>query len=192
MWIIQGERTATMKLIRLVAVTAVLMIAGACGSNPPPAPRPTAPASPPQAASSDVPQRYAALRDTTVCVVDRTTTRGLRDLQAKRSADGGVVVLIDERIRPIEEVHPVNIIAGYAGEETWYTGNQAITFQGRPYLKYRGERRVPIEQLRELGEFQGIPLYAAPADTVRPQAVYVPVRVGCIFTPYFREDLYPR
>jgi hypothetical protein len=173
-----------MNALRLAVATALVTLAGACGSNPPPAPAPTAPSGP------SVAQQYAALPDTVVCVVDRTTERGLRDLQGKRAANGSVVLLVDNQMHALDEIHPVGVAAGYAGQESWFTQGQAITLQGRSYMKYRGERRVPLTQLRRVGDYQGIPLYSAPADSVRPQAVYVPARVGCIFNAYVREDLY--
>ena len=171
-----------MNLIRLAIGTAFITLATACGRTPPPA------ASPPPSGPS-VSQQYAALPDTAVCVVDRTTERGLRDLQAKQAANGSVVLLVDNRIQNLESIHPVGVTAGYAGQEVWYTRGQPVTLQGRSYVKFGGERRVPLDQLRRVGDYQGIPLYSAPADTLRPQAVYVPVRVGCIFTAYVREDL---
>ena len=175
-----------MNPVRLAVATALVTLAGACGSNPPPqvVVPPAAPAGP------SVAQQYATLPDTVVCVVDRTTDRGLRDLQAKRAANGSVVLLVDNQVQPLDVIHPVGVTAGYAGQEIWFAQGQAITLQGRSYMKYRGERRVPLTQLRRVGDYQGIPLYSAPADSVRPQAVYVPVRVGCIFSAYVREDLY--
>lgn len=174
-----------MNVLRLAAVTATILAAGACGSNPQPA------AAPPPSAPSGVERQYAALPDTTVCVVDRTTERGLRDLGAKRSASGGVVLLVENQIRPIEELHPTSLIAGYAGGESWFTRGQNLTVASRAYVKYRGERRVPLDQLRRLGEYQGIPIFGPPGETAAaPQAIYVPVRVGCIFQAYLREDVY--
>ena len=170
--------------VRLAVVTALATLA-ACGRPAPTVAPAPAPPPPPSAA-----QQYAALPDTVICVVDRTTDRGLRDLQAKRAANGSVVLLVDNTIRSIDEIHPVGVTAGYAGQEVWFTGGQPVTLQGRSYVKYGGERRVPLNQLRRVGDFQGVPLYGAPADSVRPQAVYVPVRVGCIFSAYVREDLY--
>jgi len=176
-----------MNPVRLAVATALVTLAGACASSPPPAPAP-----PPAPSAPPVAQQYAALPDTTVCVVDRTTDRGLRDLQAKRAANGGVILLVDNQMRPLDEIHPVGVAAGYAGQEIWFTRGQPVTLQSRSYMKYRGERRIPLNQLRRVGDFQGIPLYSAPTDSVRPQAVYVPVRVGCIFNAYVREDLYQR
>src|SRR5690606_20532508 len=106
---------------------------------PQPAP---APAAPPDEAA-----RYAAFPDTLVCVVDRTVDRGLRDLPAKKG-DGEVVLLVGGEIRPLAELHPVNLIAGYAGREPWFTDNHPIAVEGQRYRKYGGERRVPIESLR--------------------------------------------
>ena len=177
-----------MNALRLAALTATILAATACGGRAVPLP---APSPAPGPAPSGATQRYAALPDTTVCVVDRTTDRGLRDLPAKRSENGSVVVLINDQIRPLEEVHPTNLIAGYAGQEPWFTRGQNVSVQSRAYIKYRGERRVPLDQLRRLGEYQGIPLFGPPAETAAaPQAIYVPVRVGCIFQAYLREDVY--
>ena len=169
---------------RLAVATALIAMAAACGRNPAPPPAPSAPARP------SIPQQYATLPDTVVCVVDRTTDRGLRELQAKRAANGGVVLLVDNQISALEQIHSVGVAAGYAGNEVWYTRSAPITLQSRNYIRYGGERRVPLNQLRQVGAYQGIPLFSAPADSVRPQAVYVPVRVGCIFSAYVREDLY--
>src|SRR5215213_3837537 len=77
----------SMNHVRLAVVTALATLAGACGRpTPPPAPAPVPPAPPPAV------MQYAALPDTVICVVDRTTDRGLRDLQAKRGPNGGVVL----------------------------------------------------------------------------------------------------
>jgi hypothetical protein len=178
----------TMKAIRIAAAAALVTAVAACGAPPatvtPPASAPPPPAGPTAAA------RYATLPDTTVCVVDRTTTRGLRDLPAKRAQTGGAVVLVGGEIQPIETLHPTNVIAGYGGQETWFQGGQALTVQNRNYVRYGGERRIPLEQVTRVGEFQGIPVFASPTDPTPPPAVYVPVRVGCIFQAYVRQELY--
>lgn len=180
-----------MKSVRLAAASALIVLAGACTRNPPPRPPAPAPAPPParSAAAPSAADRYATLPDTTVCVVDRTSDRGLRDLAAKKS-EGKVVLLVDNQIKPLEEVHPVNVLAGYAGAETWFTRGQPITFMRRQYMKYGGERRVPSTMVKRVGDNQGVPLFAAPTDPATPPAVYVPVRPGCIFQAYVRDDLY--
>ena len=171
------------KHIRLAAFVALALVGSACGRGPAPQSTPVPPTGPRPA------DAYAALADTVVCVVDRTTERGLRDLSAKKQ-NGRVALLVDGEIRSLEELHPVNLIAGYAGQEPWFTRGQPLTFQRRQYMKYRGERRVPIEMLKRVGEHQGIPLFAAPTDTMPPPAVYIPIRSGCIFQPYLRDDVF--
>lgn len=162
---------------RWAVLLSACALAGACSRTPAP-----------NAAPSSEAARYAALPDTLVCVVDRTTERGLRNLTAKRAPDGEALVLISGSPRPLSELHPVGIVAGYAGRERWYTGNEPITVQGRRYTKVQGDRRIPLESLRMGGEFRAIPLYVDPADTQPPRAVYAPVRPGCVFQAYVRED----
>jgi hypothetical protein len=177
-----------MNALRIAVTAVVVTLVSGCGAAPPPVPPPSpgpaAPAAPSAAA------RYAALPDTTVCVVDRTTSRGLRDLPAKRSEAGGAVVLMGGEIQPIEVLHPTNVIAGYAGQETWFTRGQSVTVQNRAFVRHGGERRVPLDQLTRVGEFQGIPVYASPTDPSPPPALYVPIRVGCIFQAYVRQELF--
>lgn len=167
--------------IRVAAVAALGLAMGACAGNRPP--EPAAPTEPSAA------ERYEALPDTSVCVVDRTTSRGLRNLAAKREADGRVVLLVSGKMRSLEDLHPVGVVAGYAGRESWVAGSEPIPVQGRRYVRVGGERRVPIEALQQLGEHQAIPVFSDPKDTTPPRAVYVPLRPGCVFQAFVREDL---
>jgi hypothetical protein len=138
-----------------------------------------------------VPADYAVLPDTVVCVVDRSATRGLREIRAKVGASG-VVVLQEGEVRPLESVHPVNLIAGYAGREPWLTRGDPITVGGRRFIRTGGERRIGLELLRREGEFQGILLFAGSEDPSPPDALYVPTAPGCIFQAFVREDLLRR
>jgi hypothetical protein len=63
-----------------------------------------------------------------------------------------------------------------------------VTHAGRRYVRTGGERRVPINLLRRVGDHQGVPLFASP-DEPTPEAVYVPLRPGCVFQAYVRSDL---
>ena len=133
--------------------------------------------------------RYASLPDATVCVVDRTTRRGLRELRAKQDPDGTLLLRVADEVLTLEQIHPVGIVAGYAGAEPWYRSDEPITLQGSRYRKVEAERRIPMEQLEQAAEHRAIPVFAAPGDAPPPEAVYVPVRPGCIFQAYVREDL---
>lgn len=132
---------------------------------------------------------YASLPDTLVCVVDRTTDRGLRELPAKRTPEGTALLLVDGRTQPLESVHPVSLIAGYGGREGWYSAGEPVELRGQRFVRVESERSIPPDLLRRTGEYRGIPLFADPGDEPPPEAVYLPVRPGCIFQAYVREDL---
>jgi hypothetical protein len=137
------------------------------------------------------PADYLALRDTTVCVVDRTAPAGLRGLDAKVRG-GDVVVFADGVVRTLEQMHPVNVIAGYAGREGWLTRGEVISQDGRRFARVGGERRIGMDLIRRAGEHQGILLFAGRDDTPPLDALYVPTAPGCIFQGYVREDLIRR
>lgn len=134
---------------------------------------------------------YAALPDTTVCVLDRSSSRGLREIQAK-SGSSGVLLLQNGEIRSLESVHPVNLIAGYAGREAWLTRGDPITLSGRRFVSTGGERRIAIDLLRREGEYQGILLFVGADEPPPATALYVPTAPGCIFQAFVREDLLRR
>jgi hypothetical protein len=168
---------------RILLAVAATALVGACASNAPVAVQPE-PAQPPSAA-----ERYATLPDTSVCVVDRTTRRGLRPLAAKVDPDGKVVVLVAERVLGLDELHPVEAAAGYAANEHWVTVGEPINLLDRRYEKVGPERLIPLEQLERAGEFRAIPVFADPSDPAPPRAVYLPMRPGCVFQAYVRSDL---
>ena len=139
--------------------------------------------------SARPPAEYTALPDTTVCVVDRASDQGLRDLQAKRDAGGSAVLWTGGAVQPLERIHAVSLVAGYGGSEPWFTRGEPIAFRGSRFTKVESGRRIPLEALARIGEHQGILLFADPKDDPPPEAIYVPVRPGCIFQAYVREDL---
>ncbi|MQA90204.1 MAG: hypothetical protein GEU90_08215 [Gemmatimonas sp.] len=164
-----------MPLPRVSFVALLAMMATGCG--PTPVPQPT-PAPPPE---------YVAMPDTLVCVVDRATPVGLTHLPAKVGSQG-IVVYSEGAIRPLEEIHPVNMIAGYAGQEEWVARGDPIPFSNARYVRIGGERRVDLDLLARVGEHLGILLFAGREDPAT-EALYIPTTPGCIFQAYVREDL---
>jgi hypothetical protein len=154
----------------------VLIVVAGCSSPPSAGPQP------------DIPPAYAALPDSLVCVVDRAMPLGLRELPAKVQGDE-IVVLEDGQITPLEDVHPVNVIAGYAGRESWLTRGEPISFSGASFVRTGGERRVRATLLQRVGEHRGILLFAGAEDTPPVDALYVPTAPGCVFQPFVRQDL---
>jgi hypothetical protein len=162
-----------------ILIIGLFGVAGACTVPPPAVPAPS------------LPPEYVALPDTLVCVVDRATDSGLSELPAKID-DGEVVVFADGGVSPLEDVHPVSMIAGYAGREGWLTRGDPVAFSGGRYVRTGGERRIGIELMGRVGEHQGILLFAGLEDTPPADALYVPTSPGCIFQAYVREDLIQR
>lgn len=162
-----------------LAIICAVALAG-CGRRQPPGAMP------------DAGSAFEALPDTLICVVDRTTDRGLRNLQAKRGAAGEVLLWIDGEVQTLEQAHPVGLVAGYAAREPWVTAGEEIRVQNRRYVAVPGERRVGLDKLQQAGEYRAIPVFADPADEPPADAVYLPSRPGCVFLAYVREDLMRR
>jgi len=166
--------------LRLELLACIAILGSGCVANPPRAPE-----------GPTVPPEYSALPDALVCVIDRSAPLGLREVPAK--VRGGSIVLLDgEVIRPLEEVHPVNVIAGYAGEEEWLRRGDPVTHAGARFSRTGGERRIALDLLRRAGEFQGFLLFSGQDDAAEPTALYVPTAPGCIFQAYVRDDLIRR
>lgn len=134
------------------------------------------------------PSEWASLPDTLACVVDRSAEHGLREIPAKTRGEE-IVLLQNGSIQSLEVVHPVNVIAGYAGSEGWLTRGDPITVRGSRYVRTGGERRVGADLLTRSGEHQGILLFSGRDDSDPVDALYIPTAPGCIFQAYVREDL---
>ena len=101
-------------------------------------------------------------------------------------AGSGLVLLSDGQIQPLSSVHPVNVIAGYAGQEPWLIRGDPISFQGsrtggnRAPARRRRRRDVPTRTQRRLAEI----CRAAPSRpfTKREPMPYDPVRTPLIST----------
>lgn len=161
---------------RSLCLAVVLMVLGGCGSSPARGPQP------------NVPPAYAALPDSLVCVVDRAMPLGLRELPAKVQGEQ-IVILQDGQITPLEAVHRVTVIAGYAGQEDWLRRGEPIPFAGTTFARTGGERRVRATLLQRVGEYRGILLFAGAEDAPPIDALYVPTAPGCVFQPFVRQDL---
>jgi hypothetical protein len=163
---------------RKLLLLALALPLAACGGAPPSSgPAPT-----------NASAEYAALPDSVVCIIDRTSPAGLTELPAK-VGPSGPVVLENGQIRSLETIHPINVIAGYAGREGWLTRGDPIVYSQRRYVRTGGERRVASNLLIRAGEHMGILLFAGGDDDSPFDALYVPTAPGCIFQAYVREDL---
>jgi hypothetical protein len=73
---------------------------------------------------------------------------------------------------------------GYAEGATWFIRNEPIALAGRRFEKYGMIRVIGPADVAPVGEYQGVTVFAEPANAARPSIVYLPVRRGCEFQPY--------
>ncbi|HUP01056.1 MAG TPA: outer membrane beta-barrel protein [Gemmatimonadota bacterium] len=89
-------------------------------------------------------------------------------------------VQVDETGCPLEEV----VEAACLETQDWYTGDATINFDGRNWVKFGATQTAAMDQLTQVGEYQGVPIYVgrnaqrpyrevwlplcSPADTYQP------------------------
>jgi hypothetical protein len=84
---------------------------------------------------------------------------------------------------------------GYAAGATWYINNEPITIDGHRYLKLGLPRVLGVTDVTASGTYQGVPVFVengAATTGNGPDIVYLPVRPGCEFQPYQREQIIKR
>ncbi len=119
-------------------------------------------------------ERTAAQADAvTTCVANGS------ELASLRLAAGDTAAFLDS----LRRAHPVPG-PGYAAEQPWFTSNETISFRGWRLNKYGLSRVIEPHQLRRVGDYQGVGVYAAATEWWRVEVVYLPVRAGCEFQPY--------
>jgi hypothetical protein len=74
--------------------------------------------------------------------------------------------------------------AEYAGDTEWYRRNEPILFRGIRHIKYGLPLPLSAAELVGVGEYRGVPLFAAAEDPSIRSFIYIPERPGCIFQRY--------
>jgi hypothetical protein len=87
--------------------------------------------------------------------------------------------------RPFSEVYPAT--GGYAAGAMWYINNEAITVNGRRYVKYGLPRVLGIREVARGGEYRGVTMFQEAGGETSWLVLYAPVRSGCEFQPYVSE-----
>jgi hypothetical protein len=101
------------------------------------------------------------------------------ELASFRLAAGDTAAFQDS----VRRAHPVPG-PGYAGEQPWFTGKETISFRGWGLTQFGLPRFIEPHQLRRVGEYRGIGVYAAYYEWWRVEFVYLPLRAGCEFQIY--------
>lgn len=104
--------------------------------------------------------------------------------QVHISANGDT--LIGERRIPLSELRPaVSFSGSYAGDMDWYRRGDVVRLDGRPYRKLGVERSRVCDELKLVGEYTGVPVFA---EVTAPQTlpmIVIPVRPG-MYQDYLR------
>ena len=96
----------------------------------------------------------------------------------------GDTLVGDARV-PIATLRPgVDFAGRYAGSASWLTGGRPFRFENREYRKGAGDPiKLSCDDIKQVGEHNGVPLFAMFDATSPVEVVYVPVRPGA-FMPY--------
>ncbi len=145
--------------------------------TPRPAPEPLPPPPPVAVVEEPTPPAPApAGEEIQVCVIRDGALAGVTVVRDPVSGD----TTVDGA--PFARVFPDS---GLAGDAPWYAADEPITFQGRRFVKFGGERVLSVGDVTRAGEYRGVPIFAQPG--ARVDVVYLPVRQGCEFQAYAVE-----
>jgi len=95
-------------------------------------------------------------------------------------------VQVDETGCPlVVEEEPENCLS----DQSWYTGDATINVDGRNRVKFGATETISMDQLTQIGSYDGVPVYAR-ADAQRPyRRVYLPLcEPADTYQPYRPES----
>ena len=94
--------------------------------------------------------------------------------------------LIGERRVPIKDLRPAVAFAGtYAANAEWYRRGDVVKFERRDYRRSGVERARDCDELKLVGEHNGVPVFAeVTAPQILPMLI-IPVRPG-MYQDYLR------
>ena len=79
----------------------------------------------------------------------------------------------------VSTLGPAVAFAGeYAAGRSWFQGDEAIQFDDREYVQSGGEVGLDCSRIMQVGQFDGVPLFADVGSTSPYETLYVPVRPG--------------
>jgi hypothetical protein len=115
-----------------------------------------------------------------LCVVQGTEIIEVEALY--RSTTGDTIVRRRGESMLFSTAYPTD--GRFLVNHTFWRERRAIRFRDARYVIYQGERVLQHGDVESIGVFRGVPVFAEPGQQVRPEAIYLPVRVGCVFQAY--------
>lgn len=99
---------------------------------------------------------------------------------------GDTTVSVDGQRLAFSATQPAR--GAHAGDAEWRLGQQEIEFGGARYLTYGLYRGVQPEDVRRVGEYEGVPVYILQGEEEPAEYIYIPVSGGCEVQPYRRAE----
>lgn len=94
----------------------------------------------------------------------------------------GDTLALDGRL--FRQAYPSSPADGYAAGTEWFARDDRVRVRGRRYVKDGLPRVVESEEVVRVGEYRGIPVFAAAGQSGIPGVVYLSLRTGCEVQPY--------
>jgi hypothetical protein len=166
-----AEKGVILRAIYSTIGCALLAGFGPCSKTPPPA----APAPPPRVDTVVVTKEVPApLPDGTPAQICLSTGFSLPVLIA---ASGDT--LIGEGRVSIKQTRPGFVFeGGYSEGKPWFASGQPITFEKRSYKKDGEPKSLKCEDLKQVGDNAGVPLFADLAAPPPLETIFVPIQPG--------------
>ena len=158
-----------MKSFMIASVAAVPLI-GPCGKEPPPAAPPPPPRVDTVIVTREVPAPIPTGEPATVCLA----TGFPMPIQIAANGD----TLIGEQRVPIRLVRPGLVFEGtYAAGKSWIAQGE-FRFERRLYKKFGTVNTLECDDLKQIGEHEGVPLFALIEATSPVVTILVPLAPG--------------
>lgn len=163
-----------MSRVALLAPLGALALA-ACGAPPPPPPQPMARV-----------DTVIVTREVAPPLPEGTTANVClahgQNVQVRVSAAGDTLVG-PRRVRLVDLGPAVGFVGSYAAGTPWFVNDEAVTFERRPFRKFGQAEARDCQDIKIIGEYRGVNVFAAREASSPFQTLYVPVRPG-VFQTY--------
>ena len=93
---------------------------------------------------------------------------------------------VDEKGCPIKEMGPER--TDCLDNQPWYTNNEAISVDGKNWLQFGDVQSASMDQLEQVGEYQGVPVFAKKGAKRPHRELWLPLCDEGRFQPYRLES----
>lgn len=105
-----------------------------------------------------------------------------QNIQIRVSMAGDTLVG-PRRVRLMDLGPAVGFLGDYAADEAWFLQDENVRFNNRNFTKFGQEAVRDCQELKIVGDFQGVNIFSETTAAEPFEILYVPVRPG-VFQPY--------